>query len=142
MGRVVHEYTSKIKPNVEEVVKDLSYTGAAVIIDSTPVDTTKAVANWKVAQGAPFGGIVGERVAGSKKGSGSTAAKAQMKAEAYGRIATFKNAVPLFISNRVPYIGVLEYGDSKHRPHGMVSKGLQAMRLRAKSLRILKPQKT
>jgi len=136
MPAVIRSHTDSIKSNVDEAVKAVATAGASVIIDSTPVDTSKAVANWKVTHGSPFGGVVGERVA-SVKGSGAGAARSQMKAEAAGRISMFKSPMPLYIANNAPYIGVLEYGDSKHRPHGMVSKGLQAMRLRASSIRIL-----
>lgn len=136
MPAVMKTQAEAIKAAGIAVVKLVASAGAPVIIDATPVDTTKAVGNWKVTSGNPFQGVMGERVAGSKKGSGASAARSGMKSEAAGRIEAHKQGA-LFIANNVPYISVLEYGDSKHRPHGMVDKGLQAMRVRASSIRIL-----
>lgn len=134
---VMAQHVTVIKKNITEAMKDVAAAGAYKIIESTPVDTSKAVANWKVTQNSPFGGVVGERIPGSKKGSGASAARSSMKAEVAGRLELVKSDTTIYIANNVPYIGILEYGDSKHRPHGMVAKGLQAMRTRASSIRIL-----
>ena len=136
MSAVVKSKTAAMKLAVEKAVIQTATAGSDAIIEATPVDTTKAVANWKVTHGSPFTGVVGERVPGSKKGSGARAAKSAMRAENVGRIKFFKNKVAMYIANNVRYIGLLEYGSSKRKPHGMVSKGLQAMRLRASTIRI------
>lgn len=136
MSAVVKSKSMAMKKAVEVGVIQIATAGSNVIIENTPVDTTKAVANWKVTHGTPFGGVVGERIPGSKKGSGAGRARAAMKAENTGRIKFFKNRVAMYIANNVRYIGLLEYGNSKRKPHGMVSKGLQAMRLRASTIRI------
>lgn len=137
MNSVMQGHATAVHKNAEQALKDIANAGVGIIIDGTPVDTTKAVANWKLTSGSPFAGIVGERVPGSKKGSGAGAARASMKSEAAGRIEAHKGEGPIYFANNAPYIRVLEYGDSKHRPSGMVAKGLQAMRLRASSIRIL-----
>jgi hypothetical protein len=137
MGAVIQMRTQAIATGVERAVQQIALAGTEVIIDNTPVDTTTAVGNWKITQGEPFGGIMGERIAGSRKGSGAEAARESMKSEAAGRIAFFRNSLPMYLTNNVPYIGVLEYGDAKHRPSGMVAKGLQAMRVRASTVRLL-----
>ncbi len=136
LNAVIRAYSKAIPPAAEVAAVEVAKAGTNTIIDRTPVDTTKAVANWKLTHGSPNSAIFGERIPGSVKGSGEGAAKASMKAEAIGRARMFKHNVPMFFSNMAPYIGVLEYGDSKHRPAAMVAKGLQAMAARARSLKL------
>src|SRR5436190_590908 len=107
MSTVVKSYSRAVTRAGEEAVKLIATDGIVAIVDATPVDSTKAVSNWKVAHGSAFSGIVGPRIPGSKAGSGAGAAKNAMKAEGKGRIKFFKSAVSMYISNRVPYIGLL-----------------------------------
>lgn len=141
MPSVIRKYSKAVPTAMEQVTMDVAKAGTDSIIDGTPVDTTQAVGNWKLTHGAPNPIVFGARIPGSKGGSGAGAARTAMKAEAVGRAKFFKHNIPMFFSNMAPYIGVLEHGDNKHRPHAMVAKGLQAMAARARTAKlIIKPK--
>ena len=134
---VVDSYVKALQVGIDAAVIAIATDGLNAIVDATPVDTTLAVSNWQMQPYTPATGTVGPHVAGSVKGSGAGSARAISKARGRGAIAGYKGPdKSIYITNNVPYIGVLEHGDSKHRPSGMVSKGLQAMSLRARSIRI------
>lgn len=138
MPKVVDTFAKGIEAGMDAAVKAVVEAGVEVIADQTPVDTTRAVSNWQVTIGGPAGGEVPPHVPGSVGGSGASAARSVTKSRGRTAMAAYKGAKAAYITNNVPYIGVLEYGDAKHRPSGMVAKGLQAMRLRASSIEIIK----
>lgn len=138
MPSVTKSWADAVQAGMDAAVKSIVEVGVETIADQTPVDTTRAVSNWLVTINAPAGGEAPPHVKGSVGGSGAAAARAVTKNRARSAIAGYKGAKAAYITNNVPYIGVLEYGDAKHRPSGMVAKGLQAMRLRASSISIVK----
>lgn len=138
MPTVVNSWKEGIEAGMDAAVKSIVEAGVETMADHTPVDTTRAVSNWQVTISAPAGGEVTPHVPGSVGGSGASAARAITKTRARNAIAGYKGAKTAYITNNVPYISVLEYGDAKHRPSGMVAKGLQAMGLRASSITIVK----
>lgn len=138
MPKVVGNWAKGVQEGTDTAVRLIVEAGIDTIADHTPVDTTRAVSNWLVTISRPASGEAPPHVPGSVGGSGATAARSTTKARARGAISAYKGAKTAYITNNVPYIGVLEYGDAKHRPSGMVSKGLQAMSLRASSITIFK----
>lgn len=138
MPTVVNSWKEGIEAGMDAAIKSIVEAGVGTMADHTPVDTTRAVSNWLVTISRPASGEAPPHVPGSVGGSGATAARSTTKARARGAISAYKGAKTAYITNNVPYIGVLEYGDAKHRPSGMVSKGLQAMSLRASSITIFK----
>lgn len=121
------------------IMRKLAQVGTDTIVDATPVDTTRAVSNWKTGITTPTG--EGPPLVQSVKGSGASAARRLVKSNAASvfKAAEALKAEQVWLANYVPYIGILEYGSGTHRPHGMVNKGLQAMRAAAKTIRVLKP---
>jgi hypothetical protein len=138
LAPVMKRYAKSLPGAVEQAVRMIAQPGLDTMIDATPVDTTRAVSNWVVTHGSPPTSERPARVPGSVKGSGEAAAKTAMKVEGALRIKYFTLAIPMFISNLVPYIGVLEHGDSKHAPNNMFRRGVQRMVRTAKTIRILK----
>lgn len=138
LAPTMKRYAKGLPGAVQQAVRMIAQPGLDTMIDATPVDTTRAVSNWVVTHGSPQSKERPARVRGSVKGSGEAAAKSAMKAEGALRIKYFVLGVPMFISNMVPYIGVLEHGDSKHAPNNMFSRGVQTMVRTAKRIRILK----
>lgn len=138
MPTVVNMVAQGMQAGMDAAVKSIVEAGIETIADQTPVDTTRAVSNWQTTIGSPASGEVPPVVPGSKGGTGASAARSAVKARARAAVSGLKGAKSVYITNVVPYIGVLEYGDAKHRPSGMVSKGLQAMALRASSIQIIK----
>jgi hypothetical protein len=137
MPAVTKSWAKSVQAGMDAAVKLIVEAGIETIADQTPVDTTRAVSNWLVTVGGPANGEVPPHVPGSVKGTGASAARAITKARARNAMAAYRGGKTAFITNNVPYIGVLEYGDAKHRPNGMVSKGLQAMGVRASSIKII-----
>lgn len=96
----------------EQMVKKITLSATANLIEDTPRDTGWARANWVPTIGAPKGDVVGtsDKVSIGDQQSG------------IARIATGYK-LPLgrvFISNNVPYIGRLNDGSSKQAPAGFV----------------------
>lgn len=70
------------------------------VVERTPVDTGRARGNWQVTQDSPSTSVIESF---DRSGSQSQA----VATAAIGRLSPFARA---FISNNLPYIGVLEYG--------------------------------
>jgi len=140
MPTVVNSYAKAIQRGMAEATRKIATAGSQVIIDNTPVDTTRAVSNWKVYIGKMQAKEVRPIMPGlSGKGTRASAARNLMKAEAAERIKFYKSGTqPIWITNSVPYIKILERGGAKTRPYWMVQKGLLAMRLYASTVQILK----
>lgn len=85
---------------VRRFQQDMLLTGLRGVVLKTPVDTGRARGNWQVTAGAPASSVVATL---DKSGSATLA-----------RGTADARQVPIyglsFISNNVPYIGVLEYG--------------------------------
>lgn len=135
---VVNNTVQAMSKAIDVAMVLIAQEGISVIADNTPVDTTLAVSNWQVSMGAPLTAKIGPAVPNSKGGSGAQAARAAVKTRAAGKLTGARSVKTIYITNNVPYISVLEYGDTKHRPASMVAKGLQAMALRANSIQIIK----
>jgi len=147
MPKVVKSYTAAINKGMAVAVQKIATVTFHTIIDNTPVLTTRAVSNWITYTGAnPKGRRMVPARFGGNAGRGAvmrgSAAKRMMKLEADAKIKTYsKPSQSLWLINRAPYIKLLEYGGPKNRPYGMVAKGLQAGRLRASSIQIIKEGK-
>lgn len=83
------------------------------LIETTPVDTGWARANWVPSIGTPVGGPVGDDQ------NISTADQERGTAEVFAYAAT-GDGQPIFISNNVPYIQALNDGHSQKAPAGFV----------------------
>lgn len=138
LPKVMKRYSRSLPGAVDQAVRMIAQPGLNTIIDAMPVDTTKAVSNTVVTFNTPPTHVRPERIKGSVKGSGASAARAAMKDEGALRIKYYTSGVTMFISNIVPYISVLEHGDSRHAPSNMFARGVQRMVMTAKRIRILK----
>lgn len=147
MPTVVRSYKAAINLGMAVAIRKIATATFHTIIDGTPVLTTRAVSNWIAYTGEnPKGRRMVPPRFGGNSGKGSvmrgSAAKRMMKLEADAKINKYsKPSQSLWLINRAPYIKLLEYGGPKNRPYGMVSKGLQAGRLRASSIEIIKEGK-
>lgn len=103
------------------------------LVAQTPVDTSKALSNWRVAVGGSGYGAeaipayyVG--VAGSTQQASARAAIEAAKAA----LRTARAGSPIAIINQVPYIGQLAAGSSAQAPAGWVEGALVVARYAAK----------
>ena len=100
------------------------------LIDSTPVDTSAALSNWRVSDG-PLGDAIRAHVPGEKRSTQGASAAVAL-AEAERAIQAGKHANALVIFNSIPYIRRLNEGSSSQAPAGFIEKAILAGRLAAR----------
>lgn len=94
------KFIKKAGANAEQVVRKVALDLDKSLVLKTPVDTGRARANWQVAFNSPdISSVISNDKSGSK-----TLSTAQKQLE------MFKLGQKVFITNSLPYIGVLEYG--------------------------------
>lgn len=114
-----------VKLRSRELTKFVALRMLEYLVDVTPVDTSQALSNWRVAvAGTGYGALpIPAYVPGE---GGSTKEASAQAAIAAGR-AALKGAVvgkPIAIINVVPYIGRLNEGSSQQAPAGFVERSL------------------
>ena len=112
----INKFAKAIGVEVEVVTRKIAFSLYSDIVQSTPVDTGRAKANWNVG----FGRIDDQVNKNTRftpvrfpKGSGKRA---------------------IYITNHLPYIGVLENGSSKQAPSGMVAISMLNLKARLSSV--------
>ena len=116
-----------VKANTILAVKSAAIAADQAAVFATPVDTGRARANWLVAIGAP--NIV------ATESTDATAALAQGR----GMVQAYKlGQGGIFITNNVPYIGLLDAGSSAQAPAGMTAAAILAARRHFGGARLLK----
>jgi hypothetical protein len=139
---------SRLGPDIgrqkRDIVKQLEKLGRvstrrafATLVDATPVDTSKAVTNWRASRTVPLTDVAGPGVS-SVKGSGASAARARAKDVAEPVIAGFGIGDTLYITNNVPYIGLLNDGSPRHRAANMLRKAQSEFIRTARSFKVVR----
>lgn len=113
----------KYRGRVEDVT---ALRTVSVLVDFTPVDTTKAVSNWLVGRGKPRRAIIKAHFPG-KGGSTAAASRQEAKFRASQRIRG-RRTRPIFVSNNVPYIDELNAGKSDQAPANFIEMALMEAR--------------
>jgi hypothetical protein len=96
---------------LEAVTKKKRLIGLKVlrgVVLKTPVDTGRARANWQLSINIPKTDI-------------KNTTKNTSVADGNTKLKTIKLGEDIYITNNLPYIGVLERGHSKQAPRGMVA---------------------
>ena len=113
-SRDIARFADKTEKRIEHAHKYAATKLINDVIDDTPQDTGFAAANWRSGVGSAPDGPV------------NRTSVAQAKAEALAAIARWPMGTRLEFANAAPYIFSLEFGDSKHRPAGMVRRNIKA----------------
>lgn len=103
------------------------------LVAQTPVDTSKALSNWRVAVGGS--GYGAEAIPAYYVGSAGSTQDASSRAAIDAAKAALKTAragSPIAIINQVPYIGELAAGSSAQAPAGWVEGAILVGRYAAK----------
>jgi hypothetical protein len=98
------------------------------LIDTTPVDTSQALSNWRVTTAGAISAYIGPHVAGHQGSTRVASAKMAM-AEAERAIMSSRPLDVLVIFNSVPYIRRLNEGHSAQAPAGFVEKAILVGRI-------------
>lgn len=111
--------SDKIDRRASEISKELALEIVKVLVEITPVDTSKALSNWQVRVGSPVNKDRNAFVPGER---GDTQAQSATAAVENARIwlAAKKPGEPIFISNVLDYIKDLDQGSSTQFAGGFV----------------------
>lgn len=116
----------KIGRNVSTVVRKVALAVDQAVVLATPVDTGRARSNWRVSLGSPPTGVIEPYAPGAKLGIGENANAAAAIAQAAGQVAQRREGQDIWISNNVPYIGLLNEGSSRQAPASFVEQAVAA----------------
>lgn len=130
MARTLKDLAKEMRAAAKAVDKDASDAACevamAIVTDlahRTPVDTSKALSNWRVSLGQPGALAVPPHVPG-QHGSTQDASAAATIAAAKAVLANKKPGQVIWISNVLPYIRRLNDGYSKQAPAGFVERAI------------------
>ena len=110
----VARVTRALRNLAERVVIKITLDTHANLIESTPVDTGWAQANWITSVGAPVVADVSP-----------TGIPDQRYLIGTAQVLAYKLGPPTYIVNNVPYIGRLNNGSSLKEPAGFVQRSIQ-----------------
>lgn len=122
--------------NANDIVKGAARSFMKRVIDETPVDTGKAVSNWKVGLGYEPHGIEQSAVPGK---GGSTAAPNRERAYllASTRISARVTGQTIYVVNNAEYIDRLNNGYSDQAPGGFIDQAVADTNAYLRSQRLL-----
>jgi hypothetical protein len=126
LARSAREKAFRLKANADILTKNVAYSIHVVLAQATPIDTGRAVSNWRVSLGDAKSDFLDEAYfPGSKR---STANRNIDAAILQGKvaIAAYQFGLPIHIYNNVPYIGDLNRGTSGQAPPGFVQTSMLA----------------
>lgn len=106
----------------ERVVIKIAFDVVANLVETTPVATGWARANWVPAIGSP---LVTDLSGIPATTQGALSAKGQQDAATAGLLGYKLGKGSVFISNNVPYIIPLNMGSSKKAPSGFVQRAIR-----------------
>lgn len=128
-SKQVQQIAKQLKRTLAHATAEFILEVTANLIETTPVDTGWARANWIPSLGTPF-----TQTVGSPSSVDTSAQQAGMLALLAYEPATLASPLKVFVSNNVPYIGRLNYGWSSQAPSGFVrfavDKAAETIRMR------------
>lgn len=111
--------SDRIEAGLNRVVKEVAVKLVSDLIATTPVDTSKAISNWRASQTFPLTDEIDAHVPGHF-GSTRGMSSAKALADAKSNIARKEPGSTLYISNSAEYITELNNGSSQQAPAGFV----------------------
>lgn len=113
----------KIEKQASELAVEVAIRIISDLVMVTPVDTSRALSNWRASLGSPHAGWIGPHFYGER---GSTRTSSANEAIAKARIVLRdkKPGQSIWITNNVPYIMDLNRGSSRQNPGGFVERAV------------------
>jgi hypothetical protein len=114
-----------IQTRALNLTKYVAYKTLEYLVEVTPVDTSKAESNWRIALGGTSWGAT--PIPAYVLGSGGSSREASARAALAAGKAALKGAVagkPIAVINVVPYIERLNAGSSTQAPAGFVERAV------------------
>lgn len=132
-GRL-NKIANEIPKQVNQLKTDVALTIQYELTERTPVDTTKAVSNWKVTRVAPFPADI-EAYSPGFLGYTARASIAAARADAQKNLRGVKIGETVFIVNNADYIKELNNGSSRQAPAGFVEASVMVGRKKVKDFK-------
>lgn len=135
--RRINRRSKNVGRNVAKATREVAKDMLAEVVLATPVDTGLARSNWRVGVGGPDLGVRSPYSPGRHLGIDESSNAAAAIAEGEAVINGAPDNQPLFISNSVPYIGILNSGSSKQAPANFIERAFARASARARRTRLL-----
>lgn len=135
LARELTETSKQIDEKINALKVEVVLAVLTDLVNTTPVDTSKALSNWQVTLVEASAGQIDPYFYGSK---GSTQETSAASALILAR-AILKNTKPeqsVWIQNKLPYIRKLNEGSSTQAPRGFVERSVLIGRNVVKSKRL------
>lgn len=112
---------ARVDANLSEGLARATVAFAEFVVPGTPIKTGRARTGWRGGRNvAPRGEIFG----GSYGGDGGVVNRVA------GVVAGIRHTETAYVSNDVPYIGILDDGSSDQAPNGFTEQAVQAVEVR------------
>jgi hypothetical protein len=117
LAKRMGQLAKKVERNADKAVRDTVNAIAPVLVYATPVQTSRARANWQGSINAPITTVLyGKPDKPPTVDSGATMGITSLKAAA----VAYRPGSTVYMVNNVPYIGKLNRGSSAQAPAGFV----------------------
>lgn len=128
LAKSVRKKARLLEKNADILTKNIAYNIHIVLAQATPIDTGRAVSNWRVSLGSAKVDYLPEAYfPGSKRSTADQNIDAAVL-QAKVAIAAYQFGKSLHIFNNVPYIDDLNRGSSGQAPTGFIQSSLLAGR--------------
>jgi hypothetical protein len=117
--------SASIEPNVDKLLKDVAMAVDEEVVRATPVDTGRARANWQMSLNEPAQGVLYPQ---PQKPPTPESGAERSVAEGRDVLSQYKTGDTVYITNRLPYIGLLDAGHSAQAPANFVARSVQRAR--------------
>lgn len=117
-GARMRELGTRVATNADRLVKDVAVVTEVVLVRTTPIDTGRAISNWRIGVGSPAAGIIDAHAPGLSGSTFETNADVTI-ALAKAEISQYREGQDLHITNNLEYISDLDNGSSVQAPTGM-----------------------
>lgn len=119
LSKDVKRIAVQLNKEANERAKGAAFAATKALILATPVDTSRALSNWRVAVGFPKTKEI-EPFYPGEQGTTWAASTAAAIREAKASLANKKPGQNVFITNNVKYIELLNEGRSTQAPPGWI----------------------
>lgn len=135
LARKMDQLSGNIEKAANELKKELALLLVEELTRVTPVDTSKALSNWRANVQGRIEAAIEAHFLGSR-GSTQAASISEAIAAAKAEIAGAKPGKPIAIFNSVPYIRRLNEGSSRQAPAGFVEASVLIARRKMRNKRL------
>lgn len=140
----LNDFTKRIKVvaknvegNTDKTVQKVATVIDRLVVSETPVDQGTARSNWLVSRNSPRTDKINAYAPGQKGSTGAQNTQAALSQGA-AEINARKHGEDVYITNNLPYIGLLNSGSSQQAPAGFVEKAVEAASVVVNNTKVLK----